>query len=75
MKHLIENIRARIEHHKDAHVRRIYTKLIRVKHLSLLDAYDTAHNRVYHADRHLVGKQWKMIEYLIVSVFAFMALC
>lgn len=73
MTHIIEDIRARIEHHKDAHVRRIYTRLVRVKHLPLLEAYDTAHSRVYRAG--CIGKQWKVVEYLIVSVFAFMALC
>ncbi len=73
VRHLIETIRARAEHSKDTQVRRIYTRLVKDKHIPLLEAYGKAHNRVYHTQT--IGKQWKVIEYFIVSVLAWLVTC
>lgn len=64
MIHLIKNTRARIEHRKDAHVRRIYTILVQTDHLSLVEAYDTAHNRVYHDGANMKTLKAKYAEVL-----------
>jgi len=71
MTHIIKAAKRHIEHNRDAHVRRIYTALIKAD-TPFAEAYNTAHRAVYGSRVKSTWQEYK--EMLIVFVLALIAM-